>query len=50
MAKLEVARKQSGLALKWSLSKQKEADIRVSLKPTCIILPEQGCYRKLVVT
>jgi len=46
MAKLESVRQQSATGMQYALQQKKFTEISVSLQPNCIIIPDQGVYRK----
>ena len=46
MAKLESVKQQSATGMQYALEQKKYTEISVSLQPNCIIIPDQGVYRK----
>ena len=46
VAKLESVRQQSATGMQYALEQKKFTDISVSLQPACVIIPDQGVYRK----
>jgi len=46
MAKLESVKQQSATGMQYALERKKFTEISVSLQPTCVIIPDNGVYRK----
>jgi len=46
MAKLESVKQHSATGMQYALEQKKFTDITVSLQPNCVIIPDQGVYRK----
>ena len=46
VAKLESVRQQSATGMQYALEQKKYTEITVSLQPNCVIIPDQGVYRK----